>query len=469
MFHVPSFRIVVLGMLLTLIPPLSAMTTEDLLKQLKAELSQQPESLALRESRFATDVATQKQQLTDIQQQLATEKERGALLAKQFDQNETELAGLEQTLTNKVGSLGEMFGVVRQVAGDIQAPLAASLTVTEHPQRDAFLNKLAESKALPSIRQLEQFWLLFMEEMTASGQVVTSTQSVTLNTGINQPQPVTRIGLFNLVSNGQYLHLNTETSIIEQQSRQPAWPVPEQLATYQASNDTYAEVYLDPTGGSLLSLLVQSPSLEERVRQGGVIGYVIIGLAAIGLLLAVIRYLQLTLIGVKMRRQMRSGKIQGNNPMALLLQAWKSHPNLSLEELEAKLDDVIIKQVFRLERGVGLIKLLASVAPLLGLLGTVVGMIATFQSITLFGTSDPKLMAGGISEALVTTMLGLIAAVPLVFLHSLVAAKSKSLIQILEEQGSGFIARRIAEESPQPSLSTTSHVKEGTDSVAEPA
>ena len=84
----------------------------------------------------------------------------------------------------------------------------------------------------------------------------------------------------------------------------------------------------------------------------------------------------------------------------------------------------------------------ANTATLLGLLGTVTGMIATFQSITLFGTGDPKLMAGGISQALITTVLGLIAAIPLLLLHNFVATRSKDLVQILEERSAGMVASR---------------------------
>ena len=107
------------------------------------------------------------------------------------------------------------------------------------------------------------------------------------------------------------------------------------------------------------------------------------------------------------------------------------------------LDDAITREVPVLERGQSMIKLLASVAPLLGLLGTVTGMIATFQSISLFGTGDPKLMASGISQALITTMLGLIVAIPLLFLHSLIASRSRKLVQILDEQSAGLISRRM--------------------------
>lgn len=105
-----------------------------------------------------------------------------------------------------------------------------------------------------------------------------------------------------------------------------------------------------------------------------------------------------------------------------------------------KLDEAILRETPRIDSGVNIIKILAAIAPLLGLLGTVVGMIGTFQSITLFGTGDPKIMAGDISMALVTTALGLIAALPLILVHAIVASRAKSIVHVLDEQAAGIVA-----------------------------
>jgi len=115
------------------------------------------------------------------------------------------------------------------------------------------------------------------------------------------------------------------------------------------------------------------------------------------------------------------------------------------ELLQLKLDEAVLAEIPALERGNSLIKLLAAIAPLLGLLGTVTGMILTFQAISLFGSGDPKLMAGGISQALVTTVLGLVVAIPLLFSHSVIAYLSRSMIQRLDEQCAGVLARSAEE------------------------
>ncbi|MEC8351463.1 MAG: MotA/TolQ/ExbB proton channel family protein, partial [Pseudomonadota bacterium] len=100
------------------------------------------------------------------------------------------------------------------------------------------------------------------------------------------------------------------------------------------------------------------------------------------------------------------------------------------------------REMPKITRNLTLIKIISVVAPLLGLLGTVTGMINTFQAITLFGTGDPKLMAGGISQALVTTVLGLVVAIPTVFLYTLLNTRSKNMLLILQEQSAGIIAER---------------------------
>ena len=109
--------------------------------------------------------------------------------------------------------------------------------------------------------------------------------------------------------------------------------------------------------------------------------------------------------------------------------------------------EAILRELPALEKWVNIIKLAAMVAPLLGLLGTVTGMIITFQALTIFGAGDPKAMAGGISSALVTTALGLCVAIPAVFLHALVNNRSKAIVQILEEQTAGVVAEQAQQSS----------------------
>ena len=193
--------------------------------------------------------------------------------------------------------------------------------------------------------------------------------------------------------------------------------------------------------------MIQAPSVKERIDQGGFVGYVIIGLGIVGLLIGLWRILALTGASAKVRSQLKSDTPNENNALGRILSVYDKNRDTDTETLELKLDEAILKETPKLEKWQGAIKVIAAVAPLLGLLGTVTGMILTFQQITLFGTGDPKLMAGGISQALVTTMLGLFVAIPMVLLHSVVAGSSKNLIEILEEQSAGIIASQSEREA----------------------
>jgi biopolymer transport protein ExbB len=199
---------------------------------------------------------------------------------------------------------------------------------------------------------------------------------------------------------------------------------------------------IDPTRGQLLGLLVQSPSLGERIAQGKQVGYVIIALGIVGVAIAIWRLLALSAIGAKVRAQIKNPGQPGDNPLGRVLKVQADNPGADVESLELKLGEAILRETPALNKMLPLLKIISVVAPLLGLLGTVTGMIITFQAITLYGAGDPKLMAGGISTALVTTVLGLVVAIPTVFLHTLVSSRARRLTQILQEEAAGLLAER---------------------------
>jgi biopolymer transport protein ExbB len=286
--------------------------------------------------------------------------------------------------------------------------------------------------------------------MTESGKVVTYDAPVVALDGSETTETVTRIGVFNLLSNGEYLVYNTENADdpkIQPLARQPEAHVLADAAAYQGQSSGYGSVYLDPARGAILNIFKQKATLEERYHQGGVPGYVITGVLALGALIALWKLVTLFLIGAKMKGQLKNTATPNtNNPLGRILKVYADNKDADVENLELKLDEAILRETPSIERGINVSKILAAIAPLLGLLGTVVGMIGTFQSITLFGTGDPKIMAGNISMALVTTAQGLIAALPLIFIHAIVAARGKSITHILEEQSAGIVAAHAEKE-----------------------
>ena len=396
----------------------------------------------VREAEFVSERLKQQQRLKAAKAELIKQEKISKKLKKHLEDNEKVLTVLEAKLRQKSGVLGELLGVARQAAGDLRVDFEHSLVSSQFTGRGQKLSVIADNKALPTIDQLEQLWFLLQQEMTESGKVVHFNAEVLSAAGEAKPSKVIRIGAFNALSEGQYLRYLPESEQLATLARQPESRFLDLATDFSAAPKGNADLGIDPTRGVILSMLIQTPNTFERIDQGGIIGYIILTLGGIGFVFALYRLFVLMQTGQKMSAQLVSETASADNPLGRVIKDAESHHSPDVETLELVLDEAITREVPVLEKGLGMIKLLAAVAPLLGLLGTVTGMIETFQSISLFGTGDPKLMANGISQALVTTMLGLCIAIPLLFLHSLLASRSKSLVQILDEQTAGIISRR---------------------------
>ncbi len=367
---------------------------------------------------------------------------RSTELEASFQTNERELAALEEQLTERLGSLGELFGVVRQVAGDTRAVVQNSIVSAEHTGREANLAKLAESRALPKVDELINLWFAIQQEATESGKVVRFTAPVVGRDGKAVDQEVLRVGPFTALSADGFLQWDSETRSLKELLRQPTGRYLDAAQNFAAHRSGLGTAPIDPAKGAILAVEVERPSIGEQIQFGGIVGYVIITIGIVGILLSVWRYASLSAAGRSMKAQLETDGADEGNPLGRVLSVYQANPHANTETLELKLDEAILRETPKIERWLPLIRVASVIAPLLGLLGTVTGMIQTFQMITLFGTGDPKLMAGGISEALVTTMLGLIVAIPLTFLHSVLRDRSKGLVEILEEQAAGLVAQR---------------------------
>lgn len=393
-----------------------------------------------RESEFMAERADRQQMLEEARQQLEDEEARGERLQEEFAQNEIDLSNKETELDNMVGTLGEIFGVIRGAASDTIGRISTSIVSAEYPGREETLESLAEAQELPQIDELEDLWIALLTEMRESGTVSRFEGEVTLLEGGSETRDIVRIGAFNLISDGEYMLYNDDLNQIQPLGRQPAGHILSAAEDFEDTESGYHGVYVDPSRGQILSLLTQKATLAERYHEGSTVGYAITVVLAVGLLIAVYKLVTLTMIGGAIRSQLKKPENPGNNPLGRILKVYQENRNSDVETLELKLDEAILRETPRIDSGVGIIKILAAISPLMGLLGTVIGMIGTFQSITLFGTGDPRIMAGDISMALVTTALGLIAALPLIVIHSIVAGRAKSIVQILDEQAAGIIA-----------------------------
>ena len=416
---------------------------DQLLRDVKKTQGREAKINRTRESQFLAEKNKQQQLLQSALASLAKQERVSSQLKTDLDSNEQALTELETELKNRSGVLGELFGVARQAAGDLKADLRHSLVSAQFPGRADKLNAIADSKALPTIEQLETLWFTLQHEMTESGKVVYFNAEIEQATGKPHDAKVTRIGTFNSLANGEYLQYSAETGRLTHLARQPESKYLTLANAFSEASSGTAAVGIDPTRGVILSMLIQAPDSIERIQQGGLIGFIILALGAVGFVYAIIRLVSLASTGKKMNAQMQSSGANDDNPLGRVFIAAEQDQTADTDNLELILDEAITREIPALEKGLPMIKLLAAVAPLLGLLGTVTGMIATFQSISLFGTGDPKLMASGISQALVTTMLGLCVAIPLLFLHSLLVSRSRTLVQILDEQTAGLITKRV--------------------------
>ena len=354
-------------------------------------------------------------------------------------------------LRAELGPDAALFGILQQLASELIGLVRNSPTSLELPDREAwlasFVERMEKASEIFTIADLEQLWFLIQQEIHASGQIVRSNAEVLAESGVRETRAVVRVGKFALVSDEPepaYLAWQADTQRVSVLKRQPAGPALRRVDAYMANREGVAALGIDPTGGSLLTRLVDAPSLRDRVNQGGLIGYLILALGAVGVLIAIYKLVSILIVSARVAAQRRQlDEPRPGNPLGRMLAIYAPHQDVDTETLEMRLGEAILAERPRIDRFVGLLKVIATVAPLMGLMGTVIGMIATFQAITLFGTGDPKTMAGGISQALVTTVLGLTVAIPTVLLHAMVSARANAVINTLKHQTAGLIAERM--------------------------
>ncbi len=422
-----------------------ASSVRELLEKVQEGWRAEKQENQRREEDFRRRKSEQAQLLDEAKRNLAVQEQRSERLESEFQEGELAITEHQELLTQKLGTLGELFGVVRQVSGDTAGIVESSLVSAQFPDREQPLMTLAQSKALPSIGEIEGLWAALLKEMVEQSEVVRFQAPVLDEEGGEESRPVVRIGVFNAVSEGRYLRWEPSTHRLQYLFNQPASAYVSSLEALQDPDPGLRPVAIDPARGSILALLIQTPDFQERIESGGVIGYLIIALGAVTFVCALARLLYVFVVSRKVSAQRRDPRARNDNPLGRVISVFQENHKDDVETLELKLDEVVLRESSRIERFLWAIKVVSVVSPLMGLLGTVTGMIKTFQVITLFGAGDPKMMAGGISEALVTTMLGLSVAIPLVLLHSWIGSMTRRVRDTLNEQSAGLIAMRVEE------------------------
>ena len=422
-----------------------ASSMDELLQQIERGQARDNQEARQREARFAQARNEQQNLLNQARAERSRQERNSERLEQLFEDNQTKIVAARAALDERLGALKELFGVLQTVSGDAQGRFNTSLTNIQYPDREDFLvelgGKMAGASSLASIEEIERLWYELQREVTETGKVVKFSHEVTTADGEVLNVDVVRVGAFNIVFEDGYLQYNGTTGSVSELQRQPEeGRYTNSTSDIMAATSGSVAFGLDGTRGGILALLVESPTIKDRINQGGIVGYCIIGLGIFGLLIAFWRWIGLSTASRKVSAQLKRDTASTDNPLGRVLAAYESNKNADTETVELKLSEAALKEMPNLTKGLLFIKVISVVAPLMGLLGTVTGMIKTFQVITLFGAGDPKMMAGGISQALMTTVLGLVVAIPMVLIHTLVSGQSKKIINIINSQSAGIVA-----------------------------
>ena len=433
---------------LSVAAPASAQSLNEILNSIRQDSSQLTAENQARLREFQQKRDEQTSIMAAARSELNAAEARGRSLDAQFNANEARLSELQNQLEEEAGDFGELLGQFRQAAGETMPIISNSIANFQYPGRVEKLSEISQASSLPSRADLDSLPRAILQEMIAQSEVTTFTSTVANAgpDGENAELELMRIGVFTAATTdgARFVEVGQEGGLVVF----PTQPGAQFRSTMQnlinAGEGEVVRAPVDPTKGALFSIFGNTLGVFEweRFKQGGFFGYMIMVILVIGMIIALFKIVTLFLMGNQMKSTARSRQGGTGNPLARVFETYETHRNDDIETLELKLDEQILQETPRIERFNDIVRMLAAVAPLVGLLGTVIGMIQVFTAITLYGTGDPQIMAGGISTALVTTMLGLIAAVPLIIFGAFGTSMARSNQQILDEQAAGLVAER---------------------------
>ena len=415
---------------------------DKLVEQIRQGSQQMAKANQEREERFLRDKNRQAALLAEAEAARNAADTRAKQAKSRYDGAQAGIAALKQQLQGRVGDSADIFASVADAAGNFRAQAGDSLITAQRPDRLAELDTLAKARELPGVDQIERLWFLYAQQIADSGKVARFEAQVFDESGRPQQATVTRIGEFTAFANGDYLAMEPGSGQLAALSQQP--DLRSLIGNFDEADEPLEPIMVDPSRGALLRLAAERPPLGERIHQAGVIGYVIIAVGLLGAVLAAYQLAYLVGVGRRMQDQLRNvAQPRSDNPLGRVLASLSGIGSDDPELIETRLAEAVLRETPKLERYQSLLRMIVAAGPLLGLLGTVAGMIMTFQVITELGSGDPKVMAGGISQAMVATVLGLLIAIPLLFVNSFLGSRSRALTQMLDEQAAGLLARQL--------------------------
>ena len=434
------------GTLVTAVPAVAQVSSlSDVLAAVRRDSNELNSENQQRLQEFRQATAQQEAQMTQLRGEVAAAERRGQALAAEFNTNEAELNAKQAELETLAGDFGQLLGQFRQAAQESMPVIRNSLASAEYPGRADGLSEVAQSRSLPTREELDRLPKALLQEMLAQSEVKSFQAEVAQvgAEGQTEVKDVFRVGIFNAVTVDGTRFVEMQGGSLKAFAKQPPGNFSSAMANLvSAGPEDVVMAPIDPSKGDLFDTYGKLPTFDDRIEAGGTVGYVIIALGIVGVLLGLFKLITVFLMTGAMRSTAKTKQAGSGNPLARVFQVYEDHRNDAVETLEMKLDEQILKEGPKIDRFNDILKVLASVAPLLGLLGTVIGMIVTFTAITIYGAGDPQLMADGISQALMTTVMGLCAAIPLLLIHAVCSAASRSAAQLLDEQSAGLVAER---------------------------
>ncbi|MGP1560801.1 MAG: MotA/TolQ/ExbB proton channel family protein [Helicobacteraceae bacterium] len=417
---------------------LHANELDKLLLQTKNELKKQESVNKEREANFLQEYKQNQNALKALKERLAIVRARSKELEKTLNQNYKLIDEKQEQLRNANGDLQDLFSIAKQNAGEFLASVQNRFSIMQDTNKTVFLKNISAERTNLKIDDIKNLWLAILNEIMLSSKMSVYKEDVFFGAGKTSAE-VVAIANFNAFSNGLFLKIQNDKLI---EANQPYKRYNKIVSDFLSSKDEIANLVIDPSRGSILDLLSRKPTMKERMIQGGIVGGIIILIGLIGLVFSFYKFFTLYVQVKKIKAQEQNlSAPTSDNALGRFILDLKSSSAKSLENAELKLDEILDKETDKLQSGMGMLKVFIATAPLLGLLGTVTGMILTFQTITLFGTSDPKLMANGISQALITTMLGLSTAIPLLFIKAFLDKTIKKVTSTVEQNALGLLAK----------------------------
>ncbi|MBN2232732.1 MAG: DUF3450 family protein [Deltaproteobacteria bacterium] len=440
-------------------PPATAAESADGFAAVRRGLQEELNAAHAERRQTTADIAAERRGLQDdivaLQRDVAAAEAELNRLEKVHDQLLAEEKRLAEAQREAIAAMDEVRGTVRTGARDLLALLESSLVSGHRPGRAEPFRELLAAGRAPRMEEIRALIAAYDDELWGSGTVERQPAAMVGLDGRRRQAEVTRIGALTAICQDDEAGLSfavygKEHDAFLAVSRVP-WFHRRTVKRFLAGED--ADVCLDFSGGATVQRLALQPTPWERLKSGGVLVWPILFIGIVALGLSVERFFFLR--RVKSNTDTVMGRVTGlvaggewdaslelvqrrTGPVYNVLAAGLRARRSTREVLEHVFEEAIMKELPRLEKFLPTLQVLAAVAPLLGLLGTVTGMIDTFQVITIYGTGDPKMMSGGISEALVTTKLGLMVAIPIILIHTFFSRRVEAIIGDMEEKAVGL-------------------------------